>query len=434
MARYRQQWKRNNKIKSVQTSSTGLVINTNTHVDTSFQSMLDQSVTVVKQRRPTLSDSVRQRTRPSSVPLTFRKWKFHTLSFVAQDIIEPITSWTFSDGAGGFRKWTGYGNMTQCHMVATGRGLPSWPSVPGSSLFHAEMLAKMKALSHLDKPKLTLGEPIGELRTLPRDLNPVLNGLERVTRRYSQEVQRLGRVLKRSSKFQLLETASHVAAETWARYAFFAGPLIRTAEDICVEYASRMEVHDLWQTARGIEKLRTPSVYKTTNGSGASWAFTWEQVRWIEYEVHAGILFSSADRTTSVPGRLGLVKRDWPVTAWELFPLSFMIDRVVNVKRFLRTSIALTSPNVAISRDSFLTVRRLDVKMARIAKISAPTIPQANYTPVTSPWYRVEDFTLDRSRWWPDLGDVASTARGSGLFNDLRKMADVASLVRLHLN
>jgi hypothetical protein len=268
---------------------------------------------------------------------------------------------------------------------------------------------------------LSLGEPIAELRTLPRDLNPTLEALERNTRRYKR--------LAESGKFGRGKRNARYAATAWASYAFFIGPLVRTAEDVVEEYAARLDVQDLWQTARGISKKRTPPAFKTTTASGSGWTWIWEQVRYSEIEIHAGIVYSSPDRTISVPGRLGLVKRDWPVVAWELMPLSFMIDRVFNVKRFLKTSAALSSPNVSISRDSFTVTRQLDVKMARIKNIWSPTIPQSNYSPTTSPWYRQEEFTLLRHRWWPDLSDVTVTARGSGLANSLTKMADVASLV-----
>jgi hypothetical protein len=147
-------------------------------------------------------------------------------------------------------------------------------------------------------------------------------------------------------------------------------------------------------------------------------------------------LYSAVDRDVSVPGQLGLVRRDLPVAAWELIPLSFMIDRVINVKRFLKTASALSSSEVQISRGSFETVRYLDVRLARLKNLRATLNPHLNsYTPSTTPWVRYEDFSLTRSTWWPDIGDVASTLfRGSGLVDGLTKCADSAALIVAHLS
>lgn len=422
MSRFRSRYRRNQKIVSAMKSNTGLVISLITHVDTSYESMIDGTVTKPANKRLTLSESVRPKNQG---PSRRARWKFHTLQYTSQDRAEQVIQWTAADSTGGARKWVGSGNLTQHHSVQSGRSMPSWPSLPSGPLEKADLEATSKSLLYLDRPKLSLGEPIAELRTLPRDLSPVLNALERVTRRVKR--------LASSSRYGRGLRAAKYAASVYAQQAFFYGPLIRTAEDIATEYAQRLDVKDLWQTARGLGHGATPKVFKTTNGSGAGWTFTWEQIRWLEIEVQAGILYSSPDRDISVSGRLGLVKRDWPVTAWELMPLSFLVDRVFNVKRFLKSSAALSSPNVRISRDSFKTIRQKDVRMARIKTIQSPTVPLAFYNPKTSPWYREEDFLFTRTRWWPDIGDIATTSRGSGLFNSLTKLADVTSIVVGHL-
>jgi len=432
VSRFRKRYLPNDKHLSTQTSNTGITLSSKDSVDVRLEQMLDGTVPTVKTHRPRLSDSVRGPKR-SKVPEPYLRWPFHHLSYTSTSQLEPLMSWTAADTPGGARKWAGQGCFTQflvSRYYTSGVGtlvLPSWPSVPSLSLA-ADIESSSKALSFLDRPKLSLGEPTAELRTLPSDLGSTLDPMDRYSWQYRKRID--GYI----GSHKTLKHLPRFLADTWAKYAFFLGPLVRTAEDICTEYADRITSPDLWQTARGKSKLRGVDVLKQTSQTASGWTWTLEQSRHLELEVRKGIVFSSSDRTTSVPGRLGLVKRDLPVVAWELTPLSFFIDRVINVKRFLRSAIALSSPNVRISRRSFQTTRQIDVKLLRLANHRAVSTPGAFYSPSTTPWYRQEDFVFSRSQWWPDLGDLVSTARGTGLLNSLTKTADLASVILMRVS
>jgi hypothetical protein len=423
MSRFRQRYKSNLKVKSTWKSSTGLTFTYNTDADVVKETMLDGTVIKPKERRPTLSDSVRTR-RKSRQFLSYSKWPFHHLQYTSSGSSEEITSWTMADTTGGNRKWTASGGQTQSILQFFGLSYPSvWPT-PQSPLGFCVNKAINQSFIYLDRPKLTLGEPIAELRTLPRDLAPHLASLDEQTRKYRKALDRLlGKGLKR------YKVASKIFSDLWSHHAFFIAPAVRTMEDICEEYNSRITNASLYSVARGRHRERGPDAHRTYSETKSGWTFTWEQRRHLEIEAHYGILFTAADRVISVPGRLGLVKRDWPVTAWELFPLSFMIDRVINVKRFLKTSIALSSPNVRISENSFEVIRQNDVKLLRLAKAVAPAIPLAKITPSTSTWHRSDEFSMIRSKWVPGLGEVISTLRGSGLSDTLTKTFDTTAII-----
>lgn len=427
MSRFRKRYLPNDKHLSTQKSSTGITLSSNDCVDVRLEQMLDGTIPIVKTHRPRLSDSVRVPKR-NKTPEPYRRWPFHHLQYTASSQSEPVTSWTAADTPGGARKWAGQGCFTQfllSRYYTIGVGtlvLPSWPSVPSLTL-SCDIEAVSKAMTFLDRPKLSLGEPTAELRTFPKDIGSVLDPMDKYTWQYRKRID--GYI----GSHKTLKHLPRFLADTWVRYAFFLGPLVRTAEDICTEYADRISAPDLWQTARGIHRIRGNDVLKQTSQTASGWTWLLEQRRHLELEVRKGIVFSSPDRTSSVPGRLGLVKRDLPVTTWELTPLSFFIDRVINVKRFIRSAITLSSPNVKISRSSFQTSRQSDVKLLRLANHRAVSTPGAFYAPSTTPWYRQEDFTFVRSQWWPELGELVATSRGTGLLSSLTKTADLASVI-----
>lgn len=405
------------RIPSTMKSSTNIVVTRLTDADVVRHKITDESVVKPSVAPLTLSSHIRD---TKARMRRYRKWSFHTLDFDAYESWEEQRSWTAADSSGGTRKWTGSGNMTQFLIGSFyPSGIPSWP-VPQDLSDLTILKASGKALAYLDRPSLTLGEPIAELRTLPRDIDRPLQALGKQSRRYKTALQAIQHIPKKH----------RLAAGIWSKYSFFIGPLVREVQDICSEYAEKIDVPpDLWQTARGKEKTRSPVVTKLTNGTGSGWAWTFEQQVYWEWNYHFGIVFHSPDRVSNVPGRLGLVARDLPSTIWELAPLSFIVDRMVNVKRFLRTSAALTSSKVEISPDSFVSGRLLKVNRCRFVNLRSPTIPAAHYTPNTTPWWTTENFSLDRTRWSPGLSDVIPTTRGDGLANTLTKALDLASII-----
>lgn len=424
MSRSRTKYSSNVKTKSTWKSNTGLSFSWVNDVDVFVETMVDGTVEKPHDRRLTLSASVRRDDNQSARSRDPRRWPFHTMSYTASSSSEPTGNWEFRDGSSGSRVWTCTGCQTQSTFGFFGSGLtvPAWPqAVDPTDLLHET--ASSKALNYLDRPKLSLGEPIAELRTLPRDLTPPLGKLDGWTRRYRKRISKFIHLrLKKPLEF------AKVAADVWSSYAFHIGPLVRTAEEISEEYASRLSVSESpYQVARGRAEAVGPSAIKSSLQSISGWYVTKEQMRHFDVAVHYGLVFIAGDRVSAANGRLGLVKRDWPVTAWELIPLSFMIDRVVNVKRFLRTAIALTSPDVKISRDSFRVVHRSDVQLLRIQKIAAISTPGI-YQPNTSPWWRREVHTFVRDRWSPGLSEIVHTSRGSGLTDSLTKTLDLASL------
>jgi hypothetical protein len=426
MPRIRSRWRRNSKVVSTWIANKSPFLWTQVHhVDTEFESMTDGSVGLPHQKRIfKLMDAARGtrklKTRGGKYP--FRPMTY-TSTQKREQVGACIRHDAYTSSTNG-RDWKATGCITQSDIVSfygSMSSIPSWPSV-SDPLTAADIEAVTKSLSHLDRPKLSLGEPIAELRTLPRDLRGSLEPIKDIMTTFQK---------KALSKFSKAKKITYqMLGPLWAEHAFFAAPLLRTANDVCEEYASRLNVYnDLLQVARGRSRVRSNTVRKSTNGS-AGFAWTFLQERYKVAEVHYGIVYHSAGRNSTIPGNLGLLPRDWPSTAWELVPLSFFVDRVFNVRRFIKTTMALSSPDVEISPDSFKVIKTEDVRRCRFTSIRSITNPQWNYeSPPNTPWYEEKDFSYSRSRWIPGINDVRHTLRGSGLVNSLSKTLDVTSVI-----
>lgn len=408
-------------------SSTGLTISRQTTQDMTFEDFFGgvgaasgRPLPRQRPKRATLGSQLRDLTQ-GLFWQEHSRYKFHTLNYSLSNQHEDTIGFSMADTVGGARKWNGQGNLTQFLLQAYyPAGIPAGPAKPLDKAEQAMYKAQAKAYAYLDRAKLTLAEPISELRSLPHVLNQPLHELDKSSRRFQ-------RFLETSrTRRGLIRNVGHAYA--YVQWALV--PTVRTLDEIANEYADRLSVpNSLRQTARGKGSVASDVVRTVQNGSGSGWLWQLEQVRRVATEVHAGIVYNTTTaRDFTVRGRLGLLARDIPSGLWESAPLTFMIDRILNVRRFVKVCSALASGDIKISRDSFVVVRQTDTRLVRFINFRPASIPQAYLSPNTTPYYSRVEFSMQRERWWPGLGDLASASRGTGLFDSLTKITDVLAL------
>jgi hypothetical protein len=394
MTRFRSRFKVENRQKSIAVSNTGLTVTRITDSEVNFESMSDR---LSRGYPDTMSNN--------------------PLSYTSVQRVEAFTSATGKD-LNGARSWDLKGNLTQFFIGSWyPSGIPAWPSVslPTSAM---TQIAQQSALAGLDRPDGNFGEPIAELRTFDRDIKRPVSALDRMTKS----------MFKRFRQNRFYRTIDHFKAlsDVYAQYAFNIGPTLRTIDDACDVAARAISRLPPASSTHGRYEAVPKLSQKSTSGSASGWTWIFEQTRILSYEVHATIRYVSSDRA-STSGRLGLRPRDLLVTAYEVQPLSFLVDRVINLKRFLRTSLALSSPSVKIMGAS-VSSKLTDRKACWFRDITTAN-PLNYWRPNTTQKFFIEDFSYDRNVWVPTAFDSVTRLSPSGLVKSLSSTLDLTAVI-----
>lgn len=323
----------------------------------------------------------------------------------------------FIQDQSGARHWVLSG---QCCQFNTASWSLSWPSLtlpkfPG--LTQLLQQAQAQALSRVDKPRYDFGEPIAELLHTVRDLKRPLNAIKRLSTRFTRDLSHRERVIIGSDR----------VADLWRNYSFYAGPNVRLLNDIVDAYATRNYKRPAYRSARGKSSYASGYVDGKSTGNVSGWVTDRISRRVYTVEVRAVIRYSVTD-ANSKGELLGLRARDLPGIAWELVPLSFLVDRVLNVSRFIHVASRFASGNVKIV-GAYYTVKIVDDNQRTLKGMRRTTPDPLNfaYPADTRPW-TVRTETFNRSTWIPSLWSLAKV-QPFGLTSTLSSTLDTVSLI-----
>lgn len=303
-------------------------------------------------------------------------------------------------------------------MMAVAFGVSSPPPMPSYNLASMEAAAKARCLARFDRPHNSFGEPLAELRRTVETIRHPLRSAADFLKRFH----------KRRSRLTNAKHAIKATASTYAEIAFGIAPAIRSADDAVNAYIKRNVVQPTYGKCYGSETVHLGPVTRVI-GSPLSWN---GYICYSHYEkeitakVKAGIIFSSTD-AGSRSAMLGLRVRDWPSVAWELIPLSFLVDRVINVKGFLSASTSLLSSSVHV-HGGYITTRVTDKSRFRYTDIRLGNIPTRKWDPCDSRWHTQETFSYGRVKWKPTVADAVPKF-DNRLFDSIQSTLDLTSIV-----
>jgi hypothetical protein len=317
----------------------------------------------------------------------------------------------------------------------------SWPQVVlnGYDLTFLTNLAKNEALGKMDNPEYSFAEPLAEVRqTLQLIRNP-LRSLKRLLNSFNRKAEpiRTAAGNRRSAV-----NRSKALSDLWLSYSVGARPLVRTTSDAIDSFARRAiekrfptfrRATDTQEfTGTGFSKATVNSAFPYSGGyTVQSWTHTRNQNRFLRANITAGLYYRSLDENTTA-SYLGLRARDIPELAWDLFPLSFLVDRLYNVKRFLSVSSKLLSSKVRM-QGGWVSIRVSDRYTRSINDIFANGVNIYNNTykcrpTETSKWTR-EEFIYSRSKWNPTAFDALPPTRAGRLLGSLSSTSDAVSIL-----
>lgn len=275
-----------------------------------------------------------------------------------------------------------------------------------------EARCKLSALAYIDSTEYAFGEDALELKETIKFLKNPLSSLLGVSRSFEKRKRRVAKQ-KPVDKIKAI-------TDLYLQYQFAASPLVRSCMDILGVYSTTAKVYPTRLSARGklVEEVLIDTPV-TNNG------FHYDRYYLQSWESKASILYEVSNPVYDWRYRLGFRGKDWPTTIWQIMPLSFMVDRLLDVSSFTKGVINLADPKVKILAASYRTKHLVHKKYkyaSRDSNGTADFIIHGN---------EVEDidFAYNRQPWVPSIIDTVPKFTPGYLVEDATKIADLVALI-----
>lgn len=274
---------------------------------------------------------------------------------------------------------------------------------------------KSMALAAVDKAPYAVAEDIATIREAYTFFRHPFKTLDILSKRY--RTQRLGLLTyHRKRPRDKIKALSAL----WLEYRFALMPSART---ICTVLNSLNR-----PTAKRYGKVLTahgtsiiPGTISLASSFGAHRLFRTASA---ERTVRATVQYRVTPPLREWQYKYGLRFKDIPELMWDLFPLSFMYDRIWNAGNAIRGLTNYLDPSVTILGGT------TSVKLVLNQSISFEAWIDPSYDSIVrsdTDVFTTE--TLDRTPWTPTGLDAIPPVLPGGLVKDLNSIADLASLI-----
>jgi hypothetical protein len=321
--------------------------------------------------------------------------------------------------------WTASGTGTITGYYSTyGGGLPTYVEAPVPDLTEMIHMTQQQCLANVDSTPFSFAEDLAEIRETIMFLRDPLATIRKLSLNYRKAIQRLAkyRRLRSIKRYpgQLLNDISSV----WLEQRFAVQPVFRSILKLMEAYETdkvyrpeRRISRSLW-TAPNQSDAR--SVVKTSGGR----TFTYYCKAISSGSVRTGILYEVSNPVVNFQYKYGLRFKDIPKTMWAVMPLSFMVDRFVNISNFFGGAVNLLDPNVDILGAWYST------KAERTVSIGVRNIVESGYTSTIVPDDIVDKtFTYNRTIWEPSWQNTIPVFTPKGLIDSAAKTTDLLALI-----
>jgi hypothetical protein len=279
--------------------------------------------------------------------------------------------------------------------------------------------AKLKALSNIDSTPYAFGEDALEIRETLKFLKSPVSSMKDLAYSYFKAKKRL---TKKSAM-----SAAKASANAWAQYHWAFSPLLRSVSD-AVEasiHFTRYEPPRL--TSRGFtESSHSDTVVNedypkiVDPASGNTFTRSYERTQ----AIHASILYQVSNPVRDLKWRLGFRAKDLPHTLWQVLPLSFVVDRLIDVSKSIEALTNLADPEVNILAASVVTRDHI------IEDIQMTNAYSSNHTLVEfyGDLQTDETFSYNRVKWRPSVSDAIPSVTPEVLVKDAQSIVDIIAL------
>jgi hypothetical protein len=290
----------------------------------------------------------------------------------------------------------------------------------------AGQLAKQKCLAHVDSTPYEFFEDLAEIGETLRFLKNPVNSLENLLRAYAKKKRKLDRITDVKQKAKAL-------ADLWNQYRFAAAPLARSLMTIAEIADSKADsiVRPRRRTAHGFGENSTEKVESfepwMSFGPGDAIVFHYDKASRREIQAHASIYYEVSNPLVDWRFKLGLRLKDVPVVLWEVFPLSFLYDRLFDIKSMISGLLNLSDPAVTFLASSVTTKEWKYVQ-------NTMSNFWSSYGTLTTDVHSVdsvfnEEFSYRRRTWQPSVFDTIPQLTPGNLVSDLTKILDLIAII-----
>lgn len=272
----------------------------------------------------------------------------------------------------------------------------------------------------MDVGAYAFGEDLGELKETTKYLKHRAGSLFNLSKSFRREYKNRIRKLPKRRRRPIDRAKQH--ADLWLEYRFAASPLVRSMLDAFEAYAHKPKHRPKYERARGIGGDTGTSRFDQSVSAGSG-EVTYRVTQDTTAESNAVVLYKVTNPLYSWQFHLGLRGKDIPETLWQLFPYSFMVDRVVDISSTIRAATNILDPSLVILAAS--NTVRLETKDT--VQYIAQTSSDWTYS-VSGNVREVNNFSYTRRRWHPSLLDAVPTFDKGGLWEDVTSIVDLLAL------
>jgi len=275
-----------------------------------------------------------------------------------------------------------------------------------------EKEAKLRALSNIDRTPYAFGEDVGEIRETLKFISRPLASLSDLSKSFQKDVKK-----------SRIRDKTKAQADVWNTYRFAASPLVRSIYSAYEAATTDEDTLPERLTARGFSKNFDVVSWNSERANAAS-TYRFVHNDSADIDGHASILYEITNPMRFLKFKLGLRTKDLPLTAWQLVPLSFMIDRMVDLSSSIGGLVALTDPRIRILAASYRE------KRLRSSSVTAVSWTDPSWAVnMASDTYTTENFSYIRNPWSPSFLDLIPQVKTRGLIEDATKTVDLINIL-----
>jgi hypothetical protein len=322
------------------------------------------------------------------------------------------------------------GNQSRAwlHRNPTLLGLYDADPLDGIDIEQDLRTARNTALARVDATPHDFFEDLLEIRETIKFLRNPLSAIQGVKRAFSRKKLRAGKIKNHGERAKAL-------ADLYNQYRFALAPLIRSIVEAVQAYNDRDRTrrparrkaryaleYPISDTSQNYNGMPTPFwTYSATCNCNVTEKVT--------VSVRAAILYEVTNPLKNWAFHLGLRVKDLPTTAWEIVPLSFMVDRLINLKNSISGLVNLLDPNVTILAASYTSKVNAE-KTFTVTNAAVPGFGSPQWNPDTC---KKKSFSYERTDWAPGVSDLYPGFTPANVVKDISSIADLIALTIVRL-
>lgn len=317
-------------------------------------------------------------------------------------------------------EWNGF--VTDLYLDAWGANLV-YDKTDSLSLSKMDVL-KQQAIARIDSSEFAFGEDALEIKETYKFLALTIGAIKRP----SEALYKVSRHFKRKYKSNVIRGLNHTEAlaSAYLQYRFAITPLVKSIVDIVSAYSTppKPKAKRLHARAKDSEVFG----YTTT---GVNDKIVVKKTIAVSRDERCQIMYEVKNPVYDFKHRLGLRGKDIPHTLWAIAPLSFMVDRAVDVTSFIKGVTNLSDPSIKILAASTST-KVTDYQSTKLVDI----IFEANKRTwsVSGDEIVVSTVAFTRAPWAPTFTDTIPGFRPEGLVSDCTTVTDLLALIAVNLS